>query len=105
MKQCRPVKKLRFSLLILTLLSLDDLRDEEAEYILDKSVYRKITISDDSLNASSSQTRKQLSTYEVCTAVNGSLIPATSFTLLELHEQLQTLGITWNYDNLSDSHP
>lgn len=105
MKQCRPVKKLRFALLCLSLVCLDELRDEEAEFLLDKEKYRKIEIGDEIYSTPSGNTRKHQAKFVSESRVTGSSIPSKANTLKDLHDWLLKLEVTWNYDNISDSHP
>lgn len=105
MKQCRPVKKLRYDLLALALVDADDLRDEEAEYLLDKSLYRQIAVEDKVYATPTGKTRKHQAKFSTESNVPGSSIPVTTGDLCDLNGGLLEQEITWTYDNLSDAHP
>lgn len=105
MKQCRPVKKLRFLLLSLTLVSISDLKDEEAEFLLDKSAYRQIEIDDEVYSTPGGKTRKHHAKFTSESRVQASSIPGKIGTVQDVHDWLKQLEITWTYNNLSDSHP
>jgi hypothetical protein len=105
MKQCRPVKSLRFNLLSLSLVSLDDLRDEEAEFLLDKSSYRQIQVADEVTATPNGKHRKHHAKFSADLRAPGSAIPGSSGSLESLNADLLRSDVTWNYNFVSDSHP
>lgn len=105
MKQCRPVKSLRFNLLALALISLDEMRDEEAEFLCDKTSYRRIGVADEITATPMGVNRKHHAKFSASSKVQGSTIPTTAGTLEGLNNDLARVDITWNYNFLSDSHP
>ena len=78
LKACRPRRKLRFALLTNALVTLEDLRSEEAEF------YR-------------TQDPSKIAT----------IIPKSAATTAEVAEMLRTYcnaNITWNYNSVGDCH-
>ena len=78
LKACRPRRKLRFALLTNVLVTLEDLRSEEAEF------YR-------------TQDPSKIAT----------IIPKSAATTAEVAEMLRTYcnaNITWNYNSVGDCH-
>lgn len=105
MKQCRPVRDLRYLLLALSLVSADDVRDEEAAFLVPTSELRQISVGDEMISTPSGKNRKHHAIFSTSCVVHGSCIPNRSISVQELTDWLAKLGITWNYDHLTDAHP
>jgi hypothetical protein len=92
--------KHRHAIISLSAISLEALRDEEAEYISSRLAYHEVAVT-----ADSNSRMKNHGRFEINSKLPESMIPDTYSTLADIHDSLNKYGITWDYFSVSDVHP